>query len=130
MYEYIVELERWKKITPNYLDKYSKIQNFVKNCEKNCLLKKYDVETERMDCVDKCKMPLVDVERFNLNMSKRLSVDIYDVCISKYDTNSDLVKETTKIKNCVEKLFRENENLLKKETLDRMDDILKFITNN
>lgn len=130
MYEYIVELERWKKTNLNYIDKYSKILNFVKDCENNCHIKKYEDELEKMNCLNKCKMPIVDIERFNLNMSKRLTMDIYDVCINKYDADSDLVKESSKIKICVENLFRENENLLKKETLDRMDDILKFISNN
>jgi hypothetical protein len=130
MYEYIVELERWKKISPIYLEKYSKIENFVKNCQHSCNEKKYEDELEKINCLNKCKMPLVDVERFNLNMSKRLSMDIYDVCISKFETTGDLQREKTKIKNCVESLFRENENLLKKESLDRMDDILKFISNN
>jgi hypothetical protein len=123
MYEYIAELERWKKINTNYIDKFKVIQNFVLKCQDKCL--------GQYDCLNLCKKPLVDIERFNTYMIKRLSTDVYDICSEKVqlDFNSNIAGEINKLKICSESLYRENEVTVKKETLERLDDIMKFLNN-
>ncbi len=123
MYEYISDFERWKRFSQDYLDKYKKIEIFVKNCQSNCI--KTDEE-----CFNNCKKPIVDIERFNVHMIKRLSLDVYETCSEKIKLDNDdsnFSTELNKMKICCDNLFTENELTIKKETLSRLDDIIKFL---
>lgn len=120
MYEYIAELERWKKFNKVYQEKYQKIKDFVRTCEEE---RKNSEDTWML-----CKKPLVDIEKFNLNLAKRLTLEIYDLCTNKTKDFTDLNLKIEKTKICVDILFRENEALVKKEIISRMDDVLKFVS--
>ncbi len=125
MYEYIASFERWKKINPEYIEKYKKISSFVTKCQSEC----YNSNNNISDCIDACKKPLVDIERYNVSMIKRLSVDVYETCSSKIemDKNSNITTEINKMKVCCDNLFSENEITVKNETLERLDSIAKFL---
>jgi len=61
-------------------------------------------------------------------MIKKLSVDVYDICSDKISIqNLHLTNEINKMKICVENLYRENEVLVKKETMGRIDEMIKFL---
>jgi hypothetical protein len=120
MYEYISSFERWKNFDKNYLEKYQTINKFIEDCKFKC--------GNNFECQNNCKKPIIDIERFNLNMIKKLSVDVYDICSNKISNkNEDLTNEINKMKICVENLYRENEVIVKKETIERMDDMIKFL---
>ncbi len=121
MYEYISGVERWKKIDKSYLEKYNTFTKFVQNCQEKCVN-----INKGGECFETCKKPIVDIERFNVNMIKKLSLDVYDICANKINL-VDLSTDINKIKTCCDNLYRENEIIVKKETLDRMDDIIKFL---
>jgi hypothetical protein len=125
MYEYIASFERWKNVDKNYGEKYSRIKNFVEGCNLKC--------SDNFECQSACKKPIVDIERFNIGMIKKLSVDVYDICASKSKEGkegketADLTSELNKMKICVDNLYRDNELIVKKETIERMDDMIKFL---
>lgn len=120
MYEYISSFERWKNFDKNYSEKYQVINKFFEDCKIKC--------ENNIECLNNCKKPIIDIERFNLNMIKKLSVDVYDICSDKISIqNLHLTNEINKMKICVENLYRENEVLVKKETIERMDDMIKFL---
>ena len=82
MYEYIADFERWKKTDLNYKEKYQEVENFVKKCENKC--------GKIEECINSCRKPIVDIERFNIYMIKRLSLDVYEICSAKTSANNDL----------------------------------------
>lgn len=121
MYEYIADFERWKKTNQNYREKYQEMEKFVKKCEEKC--------DKNEECLNLCRKPIVDIERFNIFMMKRLTLDVYEICSEKTSKNLDtnLITEIEKMKVCCENLYRESEITIKKETIERLDDMLKFL---
>ena len=156
MYEYVAQFERWKKTNLEYKLKFSEISEFSQNCVKKCnseLNNKNSSENLNLEeCINACKRPVIDIERFNLSMIKRLTIDVYEICSNKLSLSNlnfinsnknhndkndlyllsqsqsdSLMNDINKMKICVENLYRENEILVKKETLERIDDIIKFL---
>jgi hypothetical protein len=126
MYEYISDLERWKKFDQNYNKKYSSITNFVRSCELNCKKNK-KIEEDLNSCLNLCKKPIIDIERFNYDINKRTFSDVYELCSNKSNDISDLNKKINKVKSCFESLYRENEMIVKKEMENRIDDMINFL---
>lgn len=126
MYEYLAELERWKKLDNDYNEKYQKIINFSENCIYKCkTVKSFTSEIDA--CISLCKKPIVDIERHNLEINKRITLDIYELCSNKLVDANDLSYKITKIKVCSENILRDNEIILKTEILNRIDNILSFL---
>ena len=121
MYEFICDYERWRKFDKEYKNRYEMFVKFSADCLKSC--------NGNQDCFDKCRRPLLDIERFNLGMVKKLSSDIYEICSSKInlDNSEILYKDIEKIKLCCKELFDENIGMVKIETLSRMDDMIRFL---
>jgi len=126
MYEYLADLERWKKYDNDYTEKYSKVILFTNDCQSNCKTKKTSQE-EIISCFNLCKKPIVDIERHNTEINKRLTSDIYELCTKKALDISDINKKISKIKMCSENLYRDNEQIVKKEIINRVDDIINFL---
>lgn len=118
MYEFISGFERWKNFDKNYNEKYHMIKSYTEDCKKQCL--------DDENCKDLCRKPIVDIERFNLNMIKKLTVDVYEVCSNKFNSNEANL-EFSKMKSCLDNLYEENETYIKKQTLERMDDMINFL---
>lgn len=126
MYEYLADLERWKKIDNDYTDKYSKVISFTNDCQSNCKATKTSQE-EMNSCINLCKKPIVDIERHNTEINKRLTTDIYELCSKKALDINDINKKISKIKMCSENLYRDNEQIVKKEIVNRVEDIINFL---
>ena len=126
MYEYLADLERWKKIDTDYTEKYAKVLSFDNDCQSNCKATKIS-EEEINSCVNLCKKPIIDIERHNTEINKRLTTDIYELCSKKALDIDDINKKISKIKICSENLFRDNEQIVKKEIVNRVDDIINFL---
>lgn len=118
MYEYLSDLERWKNINNNYKIKYNEILDFVSKCEN---------ENKNNENIHLCKKPIYDVEKFNADIAKRLTFEIYELCLNKVKSDTEY---NAKIESCVDILYRENEVLVKREIMDRLDDVLKFLNVN
>ena len=120
MYEYICDYERWKKFDKEYNEKYQVLLNFSQKCLETC--------KEDQECLNRCKRPLIDIEKFNLKMIKKLSSDVYEICSSKISLDSEhILSDLEKMKNCTQELYKENESIVKCETLTRMSDMIKFL---
>lgn len=126
MYEYLADLERWKKFDNEYTDKYLKINIFTNECQNNCKATKSSQE-EIVSCVNLCKKPIIDIERHNTEINKRLTTDIYELCTKKALDINDINKKISKIKICSENLYRDNEQIVKKEIINRIEDIINFL---
>ena len=126
MYEYLSEIERWKSFDDIYKDKYSKIKKFSENCENDCKKSKIS-EEEINSCKGLCKKPIIDIERNNMELNKRITLDIYDLCTNKAQEINNINSKVSKIKSCVENLFRDNELIIKKEMINRIDDMINFL---
>jgi hypothetical protein len=127
MYEYIADFEKWKKNSTIYQEKLAKVHNFIKICQNKC----EDNKINKEECINLCKKPLIDLENFNINIIKRMSVEIYELCNEKiYKTagkeiNNELIR---KMKACGDNLYRDNDLIIKKEITERVDNILKFLS--
>jgi len=119
MYEFIADIERWKIINDEYARKYNLIKEFSINCTSKC-------ETD--NCRDMCKKPIIEIEKFNCNLIRNATLDIYELCTQKTKDIQDLKSQTNKTKKCVELMFSDNENIIKREMIDRIDDIYKFLS--
>jgi len=129
MYEYIADLERWKKIDNSYKDKYNRVISFSQTCQESCKnTKKYQEEIQ--SCINLCKKPIIDIERYNTEINKRLTSDIYELCNKKALDINDITNKIPKIKLCSENLYRDNEFIVKKEMINRIDDIINFLNIN
>jgi len=126
MYEYLADLERWKKYDNEYKEKYFKVISFTNNCESNCKTKE-TYQEEINSCINLCKKPIIDIERHNTEINKRLTSDIYELCTKKALDINDLNRKISKIKICSENLYRDNEQIVKKEIVNRVDDIINFL---
>jgi hypothetical protein len=120
MYEYICDYERWKKFDKEYNEKYQRLLAFSQKCIETC--------KENQECINRCNRPIIDIERFNLKMIKKLSSDVYEICSSKLKLDSEqFFKEVEKMNICSQDLYKENESIVKSETLTRMSDMIKFL---
>jgi hypothetical protein len=119
MYEYIADFERWKITSDEYLNKYIKVQEITNNCISNC---KDEI------CTNLCKKPIIDIHKFSSEMIKKATLDIYELCTSKTKNITDLPSRINKTKKCVELLYNDNEKMIKREIVDRLDDIYKYLT--
>jgi hypothetical protein len=117
MYEYIAELERWKNINNDYRSKYTQIKQFVKECENKCATQ---------SCLELCKKPIIDIEKFNTDMIKKATLDIYELCSNK-TKDMELSTKINKTKKCIDLLYQDNETIIKKEMITRIDDLLKYL---
>ncbi len=126
MYEYLADLERWKKFDHDYKEKYSKVASFTNDCQSNCKETKTSQE-EVNSCINLCKKPIIDIEMHNSEINKRLTTDIYELCCKKALDINDINKKISKIKICCENLYRDNEQIVKKEIVNRVDDIINFL---
>jgi hypothetical protein len=119
MYEYIADIERWKKTNKDYNTKYSVLKDFVNNCDSKC--------NKNQECIELCKKPIIDIEKFNTDMIKRASLDIYELCSNKTQEINELNLKISKMNKCVATLYQDNENIIKRELLDRIDSLVKFL---
>jgi hypothetical protein len=119
MYEYIAQIERWKNFNTDYTNKYNKLKEFVITCESKCT---------NQDCHELCKKPIIDIEKFSTDLIKKSTLDIYELCNHKTREINELTIKISKTKKCIELLYQDNENLIKKEMLNRLDDLLKYLT--
>ncbi len=118
MYEYIADFERWKLTSEDYINKYKKVQEVSNQCISNC-------QDER--CINLCKKPLIDINKFSSEMIKKATLDIYELCTSKTRNITDLPFRINKTKKCFELLYNDNEKMIKREILDRLDDLYKYL---
>ncbi len=126
MYEYLADLERWKIFDIEYSEKYNKVILFSEDCKNNCKDNNKPIE-EIQSCINLCKKPIIDIERHNSDINKRLITDIYELCNKKALDINDINKKINKIKTCTENLYRDNELIVKNEILNRVNDIINFL---
>jgi hypothetical protein len=60
-------------------------------------------------------------------MIKKATLDIYELCTNKTKNITDLQSKINKTKKCVEVLYNDNEKLIKREIIDRIEDIHKYL---
>jgi hypothetical protein len=118
MYEYIADMERWKNLNSDYRGRYTLVTEFVKKCESKCTTP---------ECMELCKKPIIDIEKFNTDMIKKSTLDIYELCGVKTKDITELNLKISKTKKCVDLLYQDNEILVKREMISRLDDLLKYL---
>ena len=119
MYEYIADIERWKIINEEYNSKYNLVKEYALKCITRC-------ETD--NCRDMCKKPIIEIEKYNCDLFRNAFLDIYDLCTQKTKDIHELTTQINKTKKCVELMFNDNENIIKREMIERIDDIYKFLS--
>lgn len=124
MYNYIAEFELWKTKNKVFKEKYSVLSEFTQECQAKC---KDDPESNLSECLQLCKKPLVDLENFNISLTKRMCLEIYEVCNRKASKAKGGSTAAETIKLCADSLYKDNEVIIKSELLERMENIATFL---
>ena len=119
MYEYIADIERWKIINEDYVRKYNLVKDYVNICISKCKIE---------NCREMCKKPIIEIEKFNSDLFRNATLDIYELCTKKTKDIKDLTLLINKTKKCVEVMYNDNENIIKREMIERIDDVYKFLS--
>lgn len=122
MYEYLADFERWKNTNNEYLTNNQKINELIENCKTKCI----DLSTKE-ECLDTCKSPLVDIENFIYKKTTNLMIDVYELCTSKLDPELNTREKFKKLHKCTDYLYKDNENIVKREIIKKFEETIKFI---
>ena len=82
-----------------------------------------------------CLKPIIDIEKFNFDIQKRITnvilcllQEIYDLCSQKTSKIEELHSKVKSMKTCVDTLYKENDIIVKREVINRLDDLINFLS--